>query len=137
MGLIDIKDVGGIVSGIGETAIKIRQAITGIDPAKQTELNSLLANLESQANNAQVELNKTESNSNSLFKSSWRPFIGWSCGFSFAYNFLMLPLLNGLFALLKVSVILSPLDMTVMLPVLLGMLGLGSMRTYEKYKGVK
>jgi len=86
---------------------------------------------------AQIEVNKAEAASGSIFKGGWRPFIGWVCGFAFAYHFILQPIL--LFGVATAGVSLPPLpefDMSQMMPVLLGMLGLGGLRTFEKHKGV-
>ena len=86
---------------------------------------------------AQIEVNKAEASSGSVFKGGWRPFIGWVCGFAFAYHFILQPIL--LFGTAAAGVSLPPLpefDMSQMMPVLLGMLGLGGLRTYEKKTGV-
>ena len=86
---------------------------------------------------SQIEVNKAEAASGSLFKGGWRPFIGWVCGVAFAYHFIMQPIL--IFGTTAAGVSLPPLpefDMSQMMPVLLGMLGLGGLRTFEKHKGV-
>jgi len=86
---------------------------------------------------AQIDVNKAEAASGSIFKGGWRPFIGWVCGFAFAYHFILQPIL--LFGVATAGVSLPPLpefDMSQMMPVLLGMLGLGGLRTFEKHKGV-
>ena len=86
---------------------------------------------------AQIEVNKAEAASGSVFKGGWRPFIGWVCGFAFAYHFILQPVL--LFGAAAAGVSLPSLpefDMSQMMPVLLGMLGLGGLRTFEKHKGV-
>ena len=86
---------------------------------------------------AQIEVNKAEASSSSVFKGGWRPFIGWVCGFAFAYHFILQPIL--LFGTAAAGISLPPLpefDMSQMMPVLLGMLGLGGLRTYEKKTGV-
>jgi hypothetical protein len=86
---------------------------------------------------AQIEVNKAEAASGSIFKGGWRPFIGWVCGFAFAYHFILQPIL--LFGAAAAGISLPPLpefDMSQMMPVLLGMLGLGGLRTFEKHKGV-
>jgi len=86
---------------------------------------------------AQIEVNKAEAASSSVFKGGWRPFIGWVCGFAFAYHFILQPIL--LFGTAAAGISLPPLpefDMSQMMPVLLGMLGLGGLRTYEKKAGV-
>jgi len=86
---------------------------------------------------SQIEVNKAEAASGSLFKGGWRPFIGWVCGVAFAYHFILQPIL--IFGTTAAGVSLPPLpefDMSQMMPVLLGMLGLGGLRTYEKKSGV-
>ena len=86
---------------------------------------------------AQLEINKAEAASGSLFKGGWRPFIGWTSGIAFAYHFVMQPLL--VFVLTVSGIDLPELpefDMSTLLTVLGGMLGIGSLRTYEKQKGL-
>lgn len=83
----------------------------------------------------QLEINKAEAASGSIFKGGWRPFIGWVCGFAFAYHFILQPIL--IFGVTAAGVQLPPLpefDMSQLMPVLLGMLGLGGLRTVEKIK---
>ena len=127
--------VSGVVSGLGDTAIKIRQAITGIDSTKQAELAALAANLEAQAEKAktdllagQLEINKSEAANLNIFVAGWRPFIGWICGGIFAYNYILRPLIT----LIPGVPVLPILDMAEITPVLLGMLGLAAARTVEK-----
>lgn len=86
---------------------------------------------------AQIEVNKTEAASTSVFKGGWRPFIGWTCGVAFAYHFVVQPVL--VFALAAQGGAVPDLpafDMESLMTVLMGMLGLGGLRTYEKLKGV-
>ena len=84
----------------------------------------------------QTQVNLAEAQSKSLFASGWRPFIGWICGAAFCYNFLIDPLLTWMAASYDPTLkIPAPLDLSTMLPVLFGMLGLGSMRSYERVKG--
>jgi hypothetical protein len=86
---------------------------------------------------AQIEVNKAEAASGSVFKGGWRPFIGWVCGGAFAYHFVLQPVI--VFAVLTAGVDLPPLpefDMASLMTVMMGMLGLGGLRTYEKQKGL-
>ena len=86
---------------------------------------------------AQIEVNKAEAASGSTFRGGWRPFIGWVCGVSFAYHFVLQPLLVFLVALMGWSVPQLPeFDMASLMTVLGGLMGLGSLRTFEKFKGV-
>jgi len=82
---------------------------------------------------AQIELNKAEANGN-WFQRGWRPATGWVCVLGFAMNFLIAPLGTFIAGLAGSSVILPTVDLSTMMPVLLGMLGLGSLRTVEKIK---
>lgn len=84
----------------------------------------------------QLDINKQEAASASLFVAGWRPFIGWTCGAAFAFKFIVAPLLAFGFAAAGHAVALPVLDFTEMSTVLLGMLGLGGLRTVEKVKGV-
>ena len=86
---------------------------------------------------AQREINKAEAASGSLFKGGWRPAVGWVCAIAFAYHFVLQPLL--IFGLSYAGLDTPPLpefDVGTLLPVLGGMLGIGTLRTYEKQKGL-
>lgn len=86
---------------------------------------------------AQIEVNKAEAASASVFKGGWRPFIGWVCGTAFAYHFVLQPLLVFIIAVYGLQVPdLPEFDMASLMTVLGGMLGLGGLRTFEKAKGV-
>jgi hypothetical protein len=86
---------------------------------------------------AQIEVNKIEAASNSAFKSGWRPFIGWVCGVAFAYHFVLQPLLVFILTYMGHPVPALPaFDMASLMTVLGGLLGLGGLRTFEKYKGI-
>lgn len=88
----------------------------------------------------QIEVNIAEASNPSIFVSGWRPFVGWVCGFALAYTYILLPFMQfGVYALgssetIKQFARLPKLDLSDLLPILLGMLGLGIMRTYEKIK---
>ena len=85
----------------------------------------------------QLEINKTEAAHKSLYVAGWRPAIGWICGLGMASNFLLIPIANFVLALTGSAVVIPLLDTGEMMPVLMGMLGLGAMRTYEKKQGVQ
>lgn len=85
----------------------------------------------------QMEINKVEAASSSLFVSGWRPSIGWVCSAAFAMNFVIGPLATfSALAITGKAIPWPTLDTATMLPVLLGLLGLGAMRSTEKIKGV-
>ena len=86
---------------------------------------------------AQLEINKAEAASGSLFKGGWRPAVGWVCAIAFAYHFILKDLI--IFGATFAGVDLPEMpefDMGTLLTVLGGMLGIGSLRTYEKQKGL-
>ena len=86
---------------------------------------------------AQLEVNKIEASHSSLFVSGWRPAVGWVCVLGMAGNFMVIPFTNFVLALLEIDVKVPLIDTATMMPVLMGMLGLGAMRTYEKKSGVE
>jgi hypothetical protein len=85
----------------------------------------------------QMEINKTEAAHKSLFVAGWRPAVGWTCCLGMASNFLLIPIANFVLALTGSAIVVPLLDTGEMMPVLMGMLGLGAMRTYEKKQGVQ
>lgn len=86
---------------------------------------------------AQVEVNKEEAKSRSVFVAGWRPFIGWTCGVALAYHFVLAPIIIFGTTVFGVQIPELPVfDMDSLMTVLLGMLGLGGLRTYEKSKGL-
>ena len=84
----------------------------------------------------QMDVNRVEAANPSVFVSGWRPFIGWVCGMACAWNWVGLPLTNAISGMVGHPLALTPADLTQMLPLLLGMLGLGALRTTEKLSGV-
>ena len=81
---------------------------------------------------AQIALNGEEAKHSSMFVAGWRPFLGWVCGLGFAMNFLIAPIGTFIANWMGYSIVFPQADVATMMPVLLGMLGLGGMRTYEK-----
>ena len=86
---------------------------------------------------AQIEVNKAEAQSGSLFKGGWRPAVGWVCAIAFLYHFLLKDIIMFVCAFAGVDIPdLPEFDMSTLLTVLGGMLGIGGLRTYEKQKGL-
>ena len=81
---------------------------------------------------AQIEVNKVAASNSNLFVSGWRPFIGWTCGLGMFGNFITIPFANFVLALLEINIVIPLVPLETMMPVLMGMLGLGAMRSYEK-----
>lgn len=125
--MVSIPFVGDIIREVGET---VREAIPDAD--KRLEIESQLETLELQLLQGQLEVNKQEAASSSLFVAGWRPFIGWTCGAALAYTWIMAPVMKVMFKLVELPVI----DPTQIFPIVTAMLGVAGMRTYEKVKGV-
>ena len=85
---------------------------------------------------AQTDINKAEAQHRSIFVAGWRPFIGWTCGVALAYHFVVAPLILFGAGWAGAEIPDLQFDMESLMTVLLGMLGLGGMRTFEKAKGL-
>ena len=85
---------------------------------------------------AQTEINKAEAVHRSIFVAGWRPAVGWICAFAFGFHFVVWPLVVVLLQFFGQVPPVIDFDMQTLLTVLMGMLGLGGLRTYEKMKGV-
>ena len=101
------------------------------------EVATMAQNHAQELSKAQLEINKVEAAHHSIFVSGWRPAIGWVCVLGMAGNFMVIPFTNFVLALAKVNIIVPLIPLETMMPVLMGMLGLGAMRTYEKKSGVE
>ena len=112
LGFKDSSDIGGL-------GMEIRELIKGkeIDPQQLIELQS--------------EINKMEAQHRTIFVAGWRPFIGWVCGVALAYNFVLRDMLVWY---MGAETAPPALQMEHLMTVLIGMLGLGGMRTFEKFK---
>lgn len=106
-------------SAIGGLAWELREAIKGkeLDPNEILEL--------------QTKINEVEAQHRSMFVAGWRPSVGWVCSLAFAYHFIGFPIIRTIYP----DVDFPELDTEPLFTVLMGMLGLGGLRTFEKIKG--
>lgn len=133
---IDGGLIGSTLSGIGNLAKDIRQAITGdISADKKAEIEQKLLEIENQGLQAQVEVNKLEAQSGSLFVSGWRPGAGWVCVIGLFYTFILQPLFSWASTVYQIATP-PPIDATLLIQLLFGMLGLAGVRAWEKGKNV-
>ena len=108
--------------------------LKALELAQRGELSELDADLRLAL--GQLEVNKVEAASPDLFRGGWRPAAGWMCVAGLAYQFLAQPLLPWLVALTGHTVpALPPIDGDALMALLLGMLGLGGLRTIERVRG--
>tara|TARA_R110000744_G_scaffold167789_1_gene285334 strand:+ start:169 stop:570 length:402 start_codon:yes stop_codon:yes gene_type:complete len=109
------------------------------DPEKRAEaereIKAQLTTHLAQVDLAQISVNKQDAKGN-WFQSSWRPLTGHICAASLGWTFLAQPIASFVLAQMGLLVDLPALDMSQMMPILLGMLGLGGLRSYERTKGV-
>jgi hypothetical protein len=91
----------------------------------------------SQVDQKQAEINASDSASSDKFKSYWRPALAWVFVLSFTWEYVLQPMTVFVLTLCKVEIPPLPkLDMSTMMPVLIGMLGLAGMRSLDKRNGV-
>jgi len=135
MGLMDfnLSDVGGIITGV-------REAITGEkikDPVEMAKIDMQLQSLENAITKGQLSVNEMEAQHPNLFVSGWRPMIGWVGGVALAYQFIVYPLILWGWAAWGPEGVSPPppIDAAALYPLLLGMLGIGGMRSFDKMKG--
>lgn len=125
-----LLDIGGkVIDRIWPDPVAAAQA--------KLELFKLTQSGELQQIAGQLEINKAEATNANPFVSGWRPFIGWVCGAALAYTYIVYPLLLWVGAVYAPTLAPPKLGNDGMLyELLLGMLGLGGLRTFEKVKGV-
>jgi len=149
MSIADILKTGvtAVVGTIGAAARDIRAAITGKEIETEAgrvkvlelahDIEIAVMDADRQMSLAQTEINKVEAADPNLFKSGWRPAIGWVCVIAFTYQFFIRPIVPWCVGLFHPAIAPMPvLEMNSLMTVLLGMLGLGGLRTFEKIKGV-
>ena len=122
--------IGEAVQGIGNVIDRFVETDDEKRLAKQIKEKMLM-----QPNLAQIEINKIEAGHRSIFVAGWRPFIGWVCGFALAWHFILFDMVSWATLVWFPEVQLPQLAGTeTLITVLLAMLGLGGLRTFEKIK---
>tara|TARA_R100000935_G_scaffold50913_1_gene77102 strand:- start:1027 stop:1410 length:384 start_codon:yes stop_codon:yes gene_type:complete len=120
-----------LASLIGPVSGLLSEFIEDKDKANAlaAEISTLASRQATELAKGQLEVNKAEAQSGSLFIGGWRPFVGWTCGVGLAYNVIISQILAIWFEVPTV-------DPSLLTPVLMGMLGMGAMRSYEKKNSV-
>ena len=145
--------VEGVARGIGQFAKDVRTAITGKEAmtaqmqadilARADALEAAGQQLEAQAAQGQIDLNKIDAGSGSLFKGGWRPALGWVCVSGLAYTFLIRPVFPWLIQVIIIIFgwgivlpVMPALDIKELMSLVMALLGFGGFRMYEKIKSV-
>ena len=130
----------GLISAIMPSVMEVAGRFLPEDREKRAaaerEIQAKLADSLAQVDLAQLGINKVEAVHRSMFVAGWRPFIGWTCGVALMYTYVLQPILVFGLAQSGYLVDLPRMDLGELMPVLMGMLGLGGLRSWEKVKGV-
>jgi len=136
---MSLLGVGSIIEAVGKIAGDL---ITTDKEKMEMEIEQRKLDLEEKkldmaVGMAQIDVNKEEAKSSNLFVAGWRPFIGWGCGIAFIYSTLIEPVCRFVaMTIFMYSGAFPTIDSDLTMQVMLGMLGLGAMRSYEKKSGV-
>lgn len=131
------KTVKDISDGVGGLATSLRSAITGeLPPKVRGEIEKVATEAEALAMKTQGEVTKIEAQSKNLFIAGWRPSIGWICSSGLALHFIVFPLLRWFTTMIGHPVETPQIEAAALISLVMALLGLGGMRSYEKSKGV-
>jgi hypothetical protein len=128
--------IGAILPSVMEVAGRFLPEDKEKRAEAEREIQAKLADSLAQVDLAQLGINKVEAAHRSMFVAGWRPFIGWTCGVALMYTYVLQPILVFGLAQSGYLVDLPKMDLGELMPVLMGMLGLGGLRSWEKVKGV-
>ena len=128
MGFMDKIIGGGVVTAVEGIANVVDKFVETDDEKRAWE--AVRAKMAMEPQLAQIELNKIEAGSRTLFVAGWRPAAGWICAIGLLFIFIINPLIQWVTG--EPGPVL-PTD--IMFELMLGMLGLGGLRTFEKYTG--
>ena len=128
MGILDKLVGGGIVSAIEGVSNVVDKFVETPDEKRAWEQIQL--KMAQQPQLAQIELNKVEASHRTMLVAGWRPAIGWICAIGLAFTFIINPTLQW-----WTGEVGPELPLGIIMELVLGMLGLGALRTFEKYTG--
>lgn len=127
--------IGQIITRVWPDESQKAAALLELEKLKQAgEFKAIDAELE--LARQQTDVNKVEAGSVDPFTSRWRPFIGWVCGTALAWHYIGRPVADWIVILTGAQAQIPAVDLGDLIVILLGMLGLGGLRTTEKIKGV-
>ena len=124
-----IESIVGVAGNVRDKFVADKDLKANLDHELKTAFRS--------ANLAQIEINKQEAAHKSMFVAGWRPFVGWTCGVALAYHFVISPILGFVLVLAGVQISMPTFEFSQLSTILMGMRGIGGLRSYEKMKGVQ
>jgi|TARA_R110000824_G_scaffold319012_1_gene506145 hypothetical protein len=119
-----VKSVGGIIDSLHTSQ------------EEKDNAKIKLQALENELKTKQIDVNKVEAGHRSIFVAGWRPFLGWVSGISVAFVYLFQPFIVMVLKIFGSDIELPTLDLSQLMPLILGMLGLGGLRSFEKARGI-
>jgi hypothetical protein len=131
LGLFGGKSGGGLL----KTGLKVVDELYESDEEK-TQAKMTLAAIEAKLKEKQLSINIQEAKHSSIFVAGWRPFIGWCCGIAIAWHWIGVSILQWIATATGSDITYPTFDLSQMYPIIMGMLGLGFARTYEKKQKV-
>lgn len=130
----------GILDGVAGVVGQVIERVWP-DPAQQAAAKLQLLQLQQSGELAQItgqmDINKVEAGNESLFVSGGRPFIIWICGLSFGWNWIGLPVTKAVMTIIGHPIVMQAANMSEMMPVLMGLLGLGGLHAWENVQSKK
>lgn len=102
---------------------------------EKAALTQQLIEIVSAESAAQSEINKTEAAHQNIFVAGWRPMIGWVCAVAFAWFYLGVPIVSWILAIAGVQATMPVFDQNNLMELTFGMLGMGALRSFDKWKG--
>lgn len=114
------NDIAGVVDKFVET------------PEEKAAAQVVLMKIQQEPDKWQAEINKIEAAHRTVFVAGWRPFIGWVCGLGLACHFMLFPLAVWVAELTNKKVAMPAIDTGELVTLVLSLLGLGALRSYEK-----
>ena len=142
MGILTKLLGGGVSEAVSGVADVVDRFVETQDEKTAAELKNRLLDLEraklaDRGDERQTEVNKEEAKHTSLFVAGWRPSIGWICALALGYVYIWYPLMTWALVVFGSELVVPPnVDLNALYPLMLGLLGLGGMRSFEKHKGV-
>jgi hypothetical protein len=127
--------VTALVPALGTLVDRLIPDRAAAEKAK-AEMEAALVKASNEAALAQVEVNKIEAGHSSVFVAGWRPSIGWVCAAGLAWAFVLAPVASWALVVLGIKAELPAIQFDHLFELVLAMLGIGGLRTFEKLRGV-